>query len=389
MKAVVFHKPGDVSVDEVLDPEIQNSTDAIIRVTSTAICGSDIHIYNGLIPQPRETILGHEFMGIVEETGSAVRNIKRGDRVIIPFPVSCGECFYCDHELQTYCEHAIPTDESEAGSRHNKGAAVFGYADVNGGYEGGQAQFVRVPFADVGPRIVPDELSDDQLLFLTDTFPAGYAAADRCSLKGGEVVVVFGCGPVGLMAQKAAWIKGAGRVIALDIQDYRMEMARSRCGSDTINANREDAIERILDMTDGRGADVVIDAVGMEAERETWNKPGQVVETENGSMKALAMCFDAVRCGGVVSVVGSYTSTYNEFPLQQIFEKGITLKMGLVPAHQYIDELMKYVEEEQIVLEDIITHHLPLEEAPRGYEIFKEKKENCMKVVLKPFADKV
>lgn len=384
MKAAIFHKPKDVEVETVDDPVIEQPTDAIIRVTSTAICGSDLHIFNGMIPQAEDMILGHEFMGIVEETGSAVRNLKRGDRVVVPFPISCGSCWFCTHQLYPHCENSNDNYGPEGGLLKQKGAALFGYTDLYGGYSGGQAEYVRVPYADVGPRTVADSLTDDQVLFLTDIFPTGYQAAAWGELKGGETVAVFGCGPVGLMAQKSAWLQGAGRVIALDTQEYRMDMSRERCNTETINAKDEDAIEQIRSMTDGRGADVVIDAVGMEADRSFWEKLGNVIQMEKGTINALHMAFDAVRRGGIVSIVGVYGTPYDNFPLHQIFDKGLILKMGQVPVQKHIDHLIKLVEERQIVLEDIITHHLPLSEAAKGYQIFNEKEDNCVKVVLKP-----
>lgn len=386
MKALVFHKPKDVRVDNVPDPIIEQPTDAIIRVTATAICGSDLHIYNGMFPQARPMVLGHEFMGVVEETGSGVSNLKKGDRVIIPFPISCGSCWFCSNQLPTHCEHSNEEHYGpEGGLLKGKGGGLFGYTDLYGGYSGGQAQYVRVPYADIGPRVVPSSFSDEQVLFLTDIFPTGYTAVDWAQLKGGETVVVFGCGPVGLMAQKVAWLKGAGRVIALDVQDYRMEMARVVCNAETINAKDEHAVEKIREMTGGRGADVCIDAVGMEADRSIWEKLGNIIQMEKGTINALRMCFDAVRRGGTVSVVGVYGSPYDNFPLHQLFDKGIIFRSGQAPVHNYIDHLIELVTNNKIRLDDIITHRLPLSEAPKGYQIFNDKEDECVKVVLDPF----
>jgi alcohol dehydrogenase len=387
MKALVFHKPKDVRVDNVPDPVIEQPTDAIIRVTATAICGSDLHIYNGMFPQPKPMVLGHEFMGIVEETGSGVSNLKKGDRVVIPFPISCGSCWFCSNDLPTHCEHSNEEHYGpEGGLLKGKGGGLFGYTDLYGGYSGGQAQFVRIPYADVGPRIVPSSFADEQVLFLTDIFPTGYTAVDWAQLKGGETVAVFGCGPVGLMAQKVAWLKGAGRVIALDVEEYRMEMARIVCNAETISAKDEHAIEKIREMTGGRGADVCIDAVGMEADRSIWEKLGNIIQMEKGTINALRMCFDAVRRGGVVSVVGVYGSPYDNFPLYQLFDKGIIFRSGQAPVHNYIDHLVELVVNNKIRLDDIITHRLPLFEAPKGYQIFNDKEDDCVKVVLDPFA---
>jgi alcohol dehydrogenase len=385
MKALVFHKPKDVRVDTVDDPIIEESRDVILKVTSTAICGSDLHIYNGYFPQPKNMILGHEFMGIVEEVGAGVRNLKKGDRVVVPFPISCGSCHFCTMNLPTHCENSNPENYGPEGELlKGKGGALFGYTDLYGGYSGGQAEYVRVPYADYGPRKVPDNLTDDQVLFLTDIFPTGWSAIDWAELKGGETVVVFGCGPVGIMAMKSAWLRGAGRVIAVDIQDYRLEMARKAANVETINGKDIDAVEAIRSMTGGYGADVCVDAVGMEADHSIWASAKNILQGEMGSMKVLQRCFDAVRRGGTVTVVGVYGTPYDNFPLHQWFDKGIKIKGGQAPVHNYIDHLIDLVQSGQVVLEDIITHKVPLSEASKMYDIFNKKEDNCVKVVLKP-----
>ena len=385
MKALVFHKPGDVRIDTVEDPKIEKASDAIIRVTSTAICGSDLHIYDGMFPQLQNQVLGHEFMGIVEEVGTEVTKLKRGDRVAVPFPIACGACFFCNHQLPGHCENSNPEHYGpEGGLTKQKGGGMFGYTDLYGGYQGGQAEYVRVPYANFGPRIMPDSLTDEQVLFLTDIFPTGYSAIDWANVQGGETVAVFGCGPVGLMAQKSAWLRGAARVIALDVEDYRLEMAKKVCGSDTINAKDKDAIEQIRAMTGGRGADVVVDAVGMEADHSIIDSVKATVRMEKGNINALRMALDAVRRGGTVSILGVYGMPYDNFPLYQIFDKGISIKTGQAPVHKYIDDLLILVKEGKIKLNDIITHHLPLNDAPHAYKIFRDKKDNCVKVVLKP-----
>lgn len=385
MKAAVFHKPGDISVDNVPDPQILDSRDIILRVTSTAICGSDLHILNGAVPQKEDLIMGHEFMGIVEEVGSAITNLKKGDRVVVPFPIACGKCFFCTHDASPACENSNYKHYGPNGDLlDQKGAGLFGYTDLYGGYSGGQAQYVRVPYADVSPRIVPDNMSDDQVLFLTDIFPTGWSAIDWAQLKGGEVVAIFGSGPVGLMAQKAAWIKGASRVIAIDPLNYRLEKARRVNNVDTLNPHEVDVVQAIRDMTDGRGADVCVDAVGFEPERTLLDKAKAMINFETGSMKVLDMCFEAVRRMGTVSIMGVYGSPYDNFPMHRIFDKGITIKQGQAPVLNYIDHLIELVKDEKVVLDDIITHTLPLEEAARGYKIFDEKQEDCVKVVLKP-----
>lgn len=385
MKAAVFHKVGDIRVDQVEDPRIEDPRDVIIRVTSTAICGSDLHIYDGFFPQVKDQVMGHEFMGIVEETGSQVTKLKKGDRIIVPFPIACGHCYFCGIGLSTHCETSNPEHYGPQGDlTQGKGGGLYGYTDLYGGYSGGQAEYVRVPFADFGARIVPDQFTDEEVLFLTDIFPTGWTAVDWGNVQGGETVAIFGSGPVGLMAQKAAWARGAERVIAIDILPYRLEMARRINRVDTINGAEVDCVEAIRDMTQGRGADVCIDAVGMEAHRTTLDKLKAAVNVEKGSDRVLELCIEAVRRGGIVSVVGVYGSPYDNFPVHRVFDKGITIKMGQAPVQYYIDELMSIVTSRQVKLDDIITHPMPLSQAAYGYEIFKKKREDCVKVVLKP-----
>ncbi|MBD0257759.1 MAG: glutathione-dependent formaldehyde dehydrogenase [Cytophagales bacterium] len=385
MKALVFHKPKDVRVDTVPDPRIEEPQDAIIRVTSTAICGSDLHIYNGMFPQPRSMVLGHEFMGVVEEVGKGVTRLKKGDRVVVPFPIACGGCYFCTHGMATHCENSNEEHYGPEGAMlSGKGAALFGYTDLYGGYDGGQAEYARVPYANFGPRVVPDNLTDEQVLFLTDIFPTGWSAIDWANMQGGEIVAVFGCGPVGIMAMKSAWLRGASRVIGIDIQPYRLEMARRTANVEVINAAEVDAVEAIREMSAGYGADVCVDAVGMEADRSFVEKAINVVQLEKGTMKVLEHCFSAVRRGGAVTVVGVYGTPYNNFPLHQWFDKGIMLRGGQAPVQKYIDHLLSLVQEGKVTLDDIITHNVPLSEASRMYDIFNKKADNCVKVVLKP-----
>lgn len=384
MKAVVFHRPGQVELNDVADPKIEHPEDLILRVTSTAVCGSDLHIYNGFFPQVKDMIMGHEFMGIVEETGPDVRNLQAGDRVVVPFPVACGVCFFCRNGLPGHCQNSNPKYYGPEGALlDQKGGGLFGYTDLYGGYAGGQAEFVRVPYANFGPRKVPDGFQDEEVLFLTDIFPTGYSAIDWARVKGGETVAVFGCGPVGLMAQKVAWLRGAEKVIGVDIQEYRLTAAHETAHSETINAQKTDPVQAIREMTAGRGADVCVDAVGMEADRNLGDKLGNVWRAEIGSTKVLETCFSAVRRGGFVSVVGVYGIRY-KFSLGQVFDKGLKLAFGQAPVQKYIDDLMALIEQRRIKLDDIITHRLPLEKAAHGYEIFCEKKDGCVKVVLKP-----
>lgn len=385
MKAAVFHKPKDIRVETVEDPKIEENRDVILKVTSTAICGSDLHIYNGFIPQAKNMVLGHEFMGIVQEVGAGVHKLKVGDRVVVPFPISCGSCHFCTMALPNHCENSNPENYGpEGGLLTGKGGGMFGYTDLYGGYSGGQAEYVRVPYADYGPRLVPEKLSDSQALFLTDIFPTGWAAIDWAELKGGETVAVFGCGPVGIMAMKAAWLQGAGRVIGIDIENYRLEMAKKAAHVEVINGKEQDAVQMIRDMTGGYGADVCVDAVGMEASHSLIGKAKNLIQGEVGTMKIIGYCLDAVRRGGTVTVVGVYGSPYDNFPVHQWFDKGIKIRGGQALVHNYIDHLIDLVDTGQVVLEDIITHKVPLADASKMYEIFDKKQDNCVKVVLTP-----
>jgi S-(hydroxymethyl)glutathione dehydrogenase / alcohol dehydrogenase len=385
MKAVVFHGPKSMRVDDVAEPRIEDPRDAIVRVTSTAICGSDLHIYNGFFPQLSPFPLGHEFMGVVEDLGAEVSNLRRGDRVVVPFPISCGSCYFCTHDSPVNCEASnIDKYGPEGGLIDEKGGGLFGYTKFYGGWDGGQAEFVRVPFADVGPRRVPEGLDDEQVLFLTDIFPTGWTAIDWAELEGGETVAIFGAGPVGIMAGKAAWLQGAGRVVLIDIESYRLEIAKSAAKAEVIDASETDPVEAIRAMTSGRGADVCVDAVGMEAHRSFFDKVLAVAHGQRGTIDVLRKCFSAVRRNGKVSVVGVYGTTYDNFPLAQLFDKGIRVRGGQAPVQNYIDELMPMVADGRVVLDDIITHRLPLSEAPRAYSLFNNKEDNCLKVVLKP-----
>lgn len=383
MKALVFHHPKKVKVEQVKDPMIEDPKDIIVKVTSTAICGSDLHIYNGFIPQLKNMVLGHEFMGIVEEVGKDIKHLKKGDRVVVPFPIACGQCFFCNHALPTHCEHSNDNYGPEGGLLKQKGAGLFGYTDLYGGYAGGQAEYVRVPYAHYGPRKIEDNLKDEEVLFLTDIFPTGWSAIDWAELKGGETVAVFGCGPVGIMAQKAAWLKGAKRVIGIDILDYRLEIARKSAKSETLNLDKVNVVEALREMTNGRGPDVCVDAVGMEANRNFLEKISNLMHLQGGTVKVIDLCASAVRRGGVISIVGVYATKYR-FPLGKIFDKGVSLKMGQAPVQHYIDDLLELVRNKKVVLDDIITHQLPLDQAAHAYDIFCKKEDNCLKVILKP-----
>jgi threonine dehydrogenase-like Zn-dependent dehydrogenase len=379
--------PKVMRVDTVDDPRIEDAGDVILKVTSTAICGSDLHLYNGMFPQVKPMVMGHEFMGVVVETGADVKRLQKGDRVVVPFPIACGSCWFCSHGLHSSCEESNPHYGPEGGLMDEKGGALFGYTDLYGGYSGGQAEYVRVPFADVGPRKISDAYTDEQVLFLTDIFPTGYCGIQRAGLKGGETVAVVGCGPVGLMAMKCAWVMGAGKVIGLDIEDYRLAMAKTAANAEAIKVDPKDpepAIQAIRDMTGGRGADVVVDAVGMEPHRGILEKAANILHLQKGSINALKICFSAVRRNGTVSILGVYGTPMDNFPISQVFDKGLTVNSGQALVQSNIDELIAWLDAGKIRLDDIITHSLPLEEAPHGYDIFNEKKEDCVKVVLKP-----
>jgi len=384
MKAAVFHKPGDIRVEDVEDPKLEAIDDVILKVTSTAICGSDLHIYNGFLPQTKPLVMGHEFMGVVMEAGAGVRDLKVGDRVVVPFPIACGGCFFCDRGLPVHCEHSNDNYGPEGGLMKQKGGGLFGYTDLYGGYSGGQAQYVRVPYANVGPRKVSERYTDEEVLFLTDIFPTGFSGIEWAGVKGGETVAVFGCGPVGLMAQKCAWVRGAARVIGIDIEPYRLEAAKRTARSEVINSREVDPVEAIREMTDGRGADVCIDAVGMEAHRELLEKAANIIHMQAGSISVLKQAISAVRRGGSISILGVYGMPYDNFPIGQIFDKGLTIHSGQALVHRYIDELITWIDEDKIVLDDIITHRLPLEDAASAYDVFNRKTEDCVKVVLRP-----
>ncbi|MGV3622513.1 MAG: zinc-dependent alcohol dehydrogenase [Archangium sp.] len=387
MKALRFHKSQDVRVDEVPEPRIEHPRDAILRVTATAICGSDLHIYNGMFPQPEPLTLGHEFMGIVEETGSEVTNLKKGDRVVVPFPISCGNCWFCERKLPTHCETSNPKHYGpEGGLLSQKGGGLFGYTDLYGGYQGGQAQYARVPFADRGPRIVPADLTNEEVLFLSDILPTGYSGLKWAELQPGETVAVWGCGPVGLMAQKMARVMGASKVIGVDILPYRLRRAAETAGSTVINASEVDPVEAVRQLTGGRGADVVVEAIGMEADRSAFEKVSNLLHRQAGTTSTFDKVLSAVRRGGRVSVLGVFGTKYDNVPLGQMLDKGVRVQLGQAPVHNFIDELLEAVTKREVRTDDIISHRLSLSDAPRAYKMFNEKEDDCVKVVLNPWA---
>jgi threonine dehydrogenase-like Zn-dependent dehydrogenase len=392
MRANVWSGRNTVQVENVPDPEIRNPRDAIVRITTTAICGSDLHLYDGYIPTMQKgDILGHEFMGEVVETGAGVKNLKAGDRVVVPFPIACGDCWHCRHDLWAQCENSNPNAALAEKMFGHTACGIFGYSHLTGGYAGGQAEYARVPFADVGPIKIEDDLTDEQVLFLSDIFPTGYMGAEFCDIKGGDVVAVFGAGPVGLFAIASAVLLGAERVIAIDSVGYRLEMARNRAGAtDTIDFSEDaDVVEQLKELTGGRGPDAVIDAVGLEASHghgglhavERVKHAGRM-ETDRGA--ALRDAIMACRPGGIVSIIGVYGGLMDKFPTGALLNKGLTVRAGQCHVHRYMKPLYDHIREGRIDPTFVITHSLPLEEAPNAYETFKHKEDDCVKVVLKP-----
>jgi threonine dehydrogenase-like Zn-dependent dehydrogenase len=378
-----------VEVKEVPDPQILNARDAIVRITSTAICGSDLHLYDGFVPSMMKgDILGHEFMGEVIEVGSEVKNLQVGDRVVVPFPIACGSCWSCQQELYSLCENSNPNASLAEKLWGHSPAGIFGYSHLTGGYAGGQAQYARVPFADVGPIKIPDELEDEQVLFLSDIFPTGYMAAENCNIQPGDTVAVWGCGPVGQFAIKSAYLLGAERVIAVDRFPYRLRMAHDKAGAEVINYEEENVLETLKEMTGGRGPDSCIDAVGMEAHGHgleyAYDRVKQATMLETDRPIALREAILACRNGGTVSVPGVYGGFVDKVPLGSLMNRSLTLKSGQTHVQRYLRPLLERVQKGEIDPRFVITHHLRLEDAPQGYEIFKNKVDDCMKVVLKP-----
>jgi threonine dehydrogenase-like Zn-dependent dehydrogenase len=389
MKALCYFAKHDVRVEDVPEPVLVNPHDAIVQVTSTAICGSDLHLYDGFVPAMlRGDILGHEFMGKVVEVGAEVENLAIGDRVVVPFPIACGRCWYCKEQLWSLCDNSNPNAWLAEAFWGHSPAGLFGYSHILGGYAGGQAEYVRVPFADVGPlKIEDDALADEQLLFLSDILPTGYMAAEQCDLQPGEVVAVWGCGPVGQFAIQSARMLGAERVIAIDRFAPRLELAE-RHGAEVLDYEQVDILEALRGMTGGRGPDACIDAVGLEAHGHglaaTYDAVATRVFLESDRPIALREAILACRKGGVVSLAGVYGGLSDKIPMGAAFNKALRLRMGQTHVHRYMQPLLDRIERGDLVPADIVTHRLPLSEAPHAYEIFRDKKEECIKVVLKP-----
>jgi len=390
MKAVCWHGTHDVRVEAVPEPKILNQRDAIVKITLTAICGSDLHLYDGYIPTMRKgDILGHEFMGEVVEVGEGVASLKKGDRVVVPFTICCGRCFYCQKGLWSLCDNSNPNAMACQKMYGFSGAGLFGYSHLYGGFAGGQAQYVRVPFADVGPMKVPEELRDDQVLFLSDIFPTGYMAAENCSIQPGDTVAVWGCGPVGQFAIRSAYLLGAERVIALDNHRSRLEMAKQG-GAEILNFDDADVVEKLKEMTGGRGPDSCIDAVGMEAHGTAvdaiYDYAKQAVRLETDRPHALRQAIQSCRKGGTVSIPGVYGGLIDKFPIGSAFAKGLTFRMGQTHMPRYMKPLLDRVLRGEIDPSFVITHRLNLSDAAEGYKRFRYSPDECIKVVLNPSA---
>jgi threonine dehydrogenase-like Zn-dependent dehydrogenase len=389
MKALVWHATNDVRVERVPDPKILNPRDAIVRITTTAICGSDLHLLDGFIPTMQTgDILGHEFMGEVVEVGKENRKLQVGDRVVVPFTIACGHCFFCEKQLWSLCDNSNPNAWMAEKLYGYTTSGLFGYSHLTGGYAGGQAQYARVPFADVGPLKVPDSLSDEQVLFLSDIFPTGYMAAENCDIQQGDVVAVWGCGPVGQMAIRSCFLLGAERVIAIDDVPERLRMAMQQPGVETINFDDENVFERVKSMTGGRGPDACIDAVGLEAHGHTLDsyvdkaKTAAFLATDRPN--ALRQAIHSCRKGGIVSIPGVYGGFLDKIPFGAAFQKGLTFRMGQTHMMRYMKPLLDRIERGDIDPSFVITHRMSLDEAPTGYKIFRDKQDQCIKVVLKP-----
>jgi threonine dehydrogenase-like Zn-dependent dehydrogenase len=389
MKALAWHGKGDIRCEAVDDPRIEHPQDAIIKVTSCAICGSDLHIYGGIIPGMKSgDILGHETMGEVVEVGSENKALKVGDRVVVPFTISCGECFFCQRGFFSACERTNPDHKEAAKLWGSSPGGLFGYSHLLGGYSGGQAEYLRVPYADVGPIKVPDGMTDEQVLFLSDIFPTGYMAAEFCNLKGGETVAVWGAGPVGQFAIRSAFLLGAARVLSIDTVPERLELARE-AGAETIDFMNEDVYDQIMQATEGRGADACIDAVGTEAEAKASAdsmldriKAATFMGTDRPHV--LRQAIHCCRNFGTVSIVGVYGGFLDKIPMGSAINRGLTFRMAQTPVQRYLPKLMGLIEEEKIDPSFVITHTAPLEDGPDLYKTFRDKEDGCIKVVLKP-----
>ena len=389
MKACCWMGTRSVEIREVPDPKILNAGDAIIKVTNTAICGSDLHLYNGFIPSMKKgDVVGHEFMGEVVEVGREVKNLGVGDRVVVPFPIACGKCEQCRREMYSLCENSNPNSWMAEKLWGYSPCGIFGYSHMLGGYAGGQSEYARVPFADIGPIKIPDELEDEQVLFLSDIFPTGYMAAEMCGIKPGDVVAVWGCGPVGQFAIKSAYLLGAERVIAIDRFEYRLDIAARHGGAETLNYEDVDVRDALEEMTGGRGPDHCIDAVGMEGHAPgvafAYDKIKTNLFLETDRPIALRQAIMSCRSGGTVSVAGVYGGFIDKFPMGAVVNRSLTIRSGQCHVHRYLRPLLERIRRGDIDPRFIITHRLSLAEAANGYDMFFKKDDDCLKVVLKP-----
>jgi threonine dehydrogenase-like Zn-dependent dehydrogenase len=389
MKALCWYGTDDVRIARVQEPTILNPRDAIIKITLTAICGSDLHLLDGFIPTMQSgDILGHEFMGEVVDVGRDNHKLKVGDRVVVPFTIACGRCFFCDRQLWSACDNSNPNAAMAEKLYGFSASGLFGYSHMMGGYAGGQAEYVRVPFADVGPLKIPPEVSDEQVLFLSDIFPTGYMAAENGNIQPGDTVAVWGCGPVGQFAIKSAWMLGAGRVVAIDRQPERLRMAADHGKAETIDYTRQDVFETLRAMTGGHGPDVCIDAVGLEAHGTKldyyYDKAKTATYLATDRISALRQAINCCRKGGTVSIPGVYGGFLDKLPLGAAFHKGLTMKMGQTHMMRYMSPLLERVVRGEIDPSFVITHRLRLEDAPGAYRMFRDKRDECIKVVMKP-----
>jgi threonine dehydrogenase-like Zn-dependent dehydrogenase len=390
MKALCWHGTHDVRVDNVPDPKILEPTDIVIKVTTSAICGSDLHLYDGFVPtMEKGDVLGHEPMGIVEEVGKSITKFKKGDRVVVPFTISCGQCWFCTKQLFSLCDNTNPNAEIARKMMGQSPAGLFGFSHMLGGYAGGQAEYLRVPHADVGPIKIPESLSDDQVVFLSDIFPTGYMAAENCHIEKGETIAVWGCGPVGQFAIRSAWMLGAGRVIAIDRVPERLALAQKQGKAETINFDEHGVYDRLMEMTKGRGPDACIDAVGAEAHGAgsfdaVVDKVKSAVYLTTDRAHVLREAIMCCRKGGTVSVPGVYFGFPDKIPFGAAMNKGLTFRMGQTHMQRYMSPLLSRIEAGEIDPSYVITHRVKLEDAPKMYKTFRDKQDGCIKVVLKP-----
>jgi len=379
MLAMTYRGPFRVRVEEKDEPRIEHPNDVILRVTRSAICGSDLHLYHGMVPDTRVgQTFGHEFTGVVEEVGPSVQNLRRGDNVLVPFNISCGTCFFCQREMFGNCHETNPYATAVG--------AIFGYSHMAGGYDGGQAQYVRVPFADVGPLKIPPGVSEEDAVMCTDAYPTGYQAAEMAEISTGDTVCIFGAGPVGLFAAKSAWLMGAGRVIVIDHVQYRLDFARTWANAETYNFRElDDVVLHLKRITDGLGPDACIDAVGAEAAGSAMQSlTGRMLMVQAGSATALAWAINSVRKAGVVSIVGVYGPTFNAVPIGNALNKGLTLRMNQASVKRHLPRLIEHIQAGRIKPSDIITHRVPITDIPEAYHMFSSKLDNCIKTIVMP-----